>query len=255
MCNRRWCVTLVALLLPLRVLGGEGEPASVEELLRRVDRQMTSKTRSALARMRIVTSEETREKQLRILARGEEDSLLLLLKPDRDKGTKYLKLAGQLWIYLPRTEKDVKISGHMLRQSLMGSDFSYEDLAENHGLDQDYDGALLPPEEMAGEPCHVVRLTAKRQGLSYPERKVWISKRYELPLLEERYAKTGRLLKALRLSNIRRFEDRYYPMLFVMEDKLKSGTRTELSIEEIRFGIPVAEEVFDRRSLRREVRF
>jgi outer membrane lipoprotein-sorting protein len=248
--------TLLFLLLGLPAAAvAEDEPKTVAELLERIDRQMTFDTRSASATMRIVTPEETREKELKLFARGQEDSFIVFLKPDRDKGTKMLKLQGQLWIYFPRTEKDMKISGHMLRQSLMGSDFSYEDLTENRKLLEDYDGELLPPQDIDGEPCYVVHLTEKTPGHSYPERKIWVSKKTSLPLREERYAKTGRLLKALRFGDVQKLEDRYYPALFVMEDKLKEGTRTELVMKDLKFKIQVPEEIFDKRNLRREIAF
>jgi outer membrane lipoprotein-sorting protein len=239
----------------LAALPAAAEPVTVAELLERVDRQMTFDTRSASGKMRIITPDDTREKELRLFARGQEDSFILFLKPDRDKGTKMLKLQGQLWIYFPRTEKDVKISGHMLRQSLMGSDFSYEDLTENRKLLEDYDGTLLPEEEVDGEPCHVVHLKEKTPGHSYPERKLWISKKTDLPVREERYARTGRLLKVMRLGEVQKLEDRHYPALFVMEDKLKQGTRTEFVLEDLKFKIAVPEEIFDKRNLRREVAF
>ena len=231
------------------------EPTTVAEILDRVDRQMTFDTRSADATMRIVTPEETRDKELKIFARGQDDSFIVFLKPDRDKGTKMLKLQGQLWIYFPRTEKDVKISGHMLRQSLMGSDFSYEDLTENRKLLEDYDGSLLPDETVEGEVCWVVHLVEKTPGHSYPERKMWISRKTNLPLREERYAKTGRLLKVLRFEDVHKLDDRWYPSLFVMEDKLKEGTRTEMLMRDLKFKIPVPGEIFDKRNLRREIAF
>lgn len=248
-------LALLALLSLLALPLAAQEPLTVAELLERIDRQMTFDTRSALAKMRIVTPEETREKELKIFARGQDDSFMVFLKPDREKGTKFLKLQGQLWIYFPRTEKDVKISGHMLRQSVMGSDFSYEDMTENRKLLDEYDGTLLPPETTAGEECYVVHLKEKKPGLSYPERKLWVSKRTELPVREERYAKSGRLLKVLRLEQVQKLEDRYYPSVFVMEDKLKEGTRTELLMEDLKFKIAVPEEIFDRRNLRREIAF
>jgi outer membrane lipoprotein-sorting protein len=231
------------------------EPASAEEVLERIDRQMTFESRSGTAVMRIIEPGDTREKDLRLFARGQRDSYIVFLKPDRDKGTKMLKLQGQLWIYFPRTEKDVKISGHMMRQSMMGSDFSYEDMADNPRLLEDYDAEMLPAEELGGEPVWVLRLREKRPGLSYPERKLWVSKRYELPLREERFGKNGRLLKVMSLSRMQQFEDRWYPTLFVMEDKLKQGTRTEIEMQELKFRIPVPEEIFDRRNLRREIAF
>ena len=101
---------------------------------------MTFDSRSSIARMLIITPDETREKQFRSFARGQQDAYMVFEKPRRDAGTKVLKLEGNLWIYFPRTEKTVKISGHLLRQSMLGSDFSYEDMTENRRMLDDYDG-------------------------------------------------------------------------------------------------------------------
>ena len=235
-------------------VGAEGPP-TVAEILERMDRQMTFDTRAAVARMVIVTPDETREKEFRSFARGQLDALLYFEKPDRDKGTKFLKLEGQLWIYFPRTEKTVKISGHLLRQSMLGSDFSYEDMTENRRMLDDYDGTLLDDEEIDGELCYVLRLDEKERGMTYPERRYWISQRTFLPLREERYARGGRLLKVATFREVRQFDDRAYPTLFVMEDKLREGSRTEIHLDELRFRILEPEGIFDKRNLRRDVRF
>ena len=126
----------------LTLLLAAAEPPTVAEILTRVDAQMTFETRQASARMLIVTPEETREKAFRSFARGQEDALLFFDEPARDKGTKFLRLGGELWIYFPRSEKTVKIAGHLLRQSMLGSDFSYEDMTENRRLLDDYDGEM-----------------------------------------------------------------------------------------------------------------
>lgn len=228
---------------------------SVESILGKMDSQMTFGTRSSVARMLITTAEETREKAFRSFARGQEDAFMIFEKPRRDAGTKFLKIEGQLWIYFPRTEKTVKISGHLLRQNMLGSDFSYEDMTENRKMLDDYDGELLADEELGGEVCYVIHLTEKEVGMSYPERKYWISKKTLLPVREERYAKTGRLLKVVRFEDVQKFEDRYYPAKIIMEDKLKEGSRTEVILDEIRFKIDEPEGIFDRRNLRRDVRF
>ena len=141
------------------VAGRAQEPSSVAEILDRMDRQMTFETRSAVARMLIITPEETREKQFRSFARGQEDAFMVFEQPRRDAGTRFLKLEGNLWIYFPRTEKTVKISGHLLRQSMLGSDFSYEDMTENRKMLDDYDGTLEEPREVDGEPCFVIHLS------------------------------------------------------------------------------------------------
>lgn len=231
------------------------EPATVEEILERMDRQMTFDTRSSVARMLIITPEETREKRFRSFARGQEDAFIVFEEPRRDAGTKFLKIEGNLWIYFPRTEKTVKISGHLLRQSMLGSDFSYEDMTENRRMLEDYDGTLEPEQEIEGEPCFVIHLVEKERGMSYPERRYWISKRTWLPVREERYARGGRLLKVARFEDVEQFEDRRFPTRIVMEDRLKESSRTEIVLDELEFRIPEPEDIFDRRNLRREIRF
>lgn len=247
------------LLLPQAALAGEkpaAEPTSVEDIVKRVDQQMTFSTRSTKALLRIIDPEETREKELKMFSRGQQDAFLVFLKPDRDKGSRMLKLEGQLWTYFPRTEKTVKISGHLLRQPLMGSDFSYEDMTENRALTERYEGKLLPEEVVDGEPCYVIHFKQKQQGLSYPEMKQWVSKKYLLPLREERYAKTGKLLKVMRFGKITKVgEGRFYPLLIISEDKLKKGSRTELVLSDMVFGVEVPQSIFDLRNLERETAF
>ncbi len=246
------------LMLSSVALGAVAEdaaPSTVEEILDRMDRQMTFDTRSSVARMLIIGAEETREKRFRSFARGQEDAFIVFEQPRRDAGTKFLKLEGNLWIYFPRTEKTVKVSGHLLRQSMLGSDFSYEDMTENRKMLEDYDGELLEDEEVDGEPCFVIHLREKERGMSYPERRYWISKRTILPVREERYAKGGRLLKVARFTDVEEFEDRHFPTRLIMEDKLKEGSRTEIVFDQLKFRIPEPEGIFDRRNLRRDVRF
>jgi outer membrane lipoprotein-sorting protein len=229
------------------------ELKSAAEILQRVDEQMTFDTRSMMAKMIIVTPEETREKEMKIFARGEEDSFIAFLKPARDKGTKILKLQQQLWTYFPRGEKTVKISGHMLRQSMMGSDLSYEDLTENKKLLELYNVTLIGSEKVDGEDSYVLELTEKKKGTSYPKIKQWVSKRHLVPVREERYANTGRLLKVMRMTDIRQHEGRYYPTRIIVEDKLKKGTRTELVLDQLKFGAQVPQEAFEIRNLDREI--
>ncbi len=253
---RRALLSLLLLAFAAPSFAQDEAPAelkSAEEILQRVDEQMTFDTRSMNAKMIIVSPDDTREKEMKIFARGEEDSFIIFLNPSRDKGTKILKLDEQLWTYFPRSEKTVKISGHMLRQSMMGSDLSYEDLTENKKLLELYDVALIGTQKVDGEDSYVLELKEKAKGTSYPKIKQWVSKKYLVPLREERYANTGRLLKLMRMTGIRQEGERYYPTRIIVEDKLKKGSRTELLLEELKFGADVPQEAFEIRNLDREI--
>lgn len=224
-------------------------------ILKEVERQMTFRTRAANVEMRIMTPGESRTKKMRVVSRGEDDALILLTAPERDSGTKFLRLADQLWTYLQRQEKTVKISGHMLRLPLLGSDFSHEDMTENRHLSSVYDVTRLPDETHEGEATYVLKYTQKVKGSAYPERTQWISKRHLVPVREARMALGGSLLKVMTYADVEKVGDRYYPMRMSLQNKLTPGTQTDLILQDVKFDGDVADTVFNLRNLTNQIAF
>src|SRR5512135_772515 len=97
---------------------------SGDEILVRVDRNMFSDKKISVSRMVIHGRRETRTVQSKSWQRGTSESYTEFLSPAREKGTKMLKLTDMLWEFSPSTDRTIMISGHMLRQSVMGSDLS-----------------------------------------------------------------------------------------------------------------------------------
>jgi hypothetical protein len=95
-------------------------------------------------------------------ARDNADSFIEFLNPE-DKGTKYLKKGGRLYVYSPDNEGVMLISGHMLKESMMGSDMSYEDAVNNEPLSSRY--AVENSKQYPGTPknpwAHRVGMSAK----------------------------------------------------------------------------------------------
>ncbi|MFN7971102.1 MAG: outer membrane lipoprotein-sorting protein [Acidobacteriota bacterium] len=180
--------TAVSLLLLLIPASAPAADLTARQLLDLLDKNMVFQTRVSDARMSITKDGKTTEKQLHIQSKGYDTAFVDFLAPPRDKGTRYLKLDKNLWMYLPGAEKQVKISGHMLRQSLMGSDFSYEDMLESPDLSGRYEPTIAGEEPVDGVPCIVLDLKAKVPEITYPERKVWIDKERYVPMKAELYA-------------------------------------------------------------------
>ncbi len=224
---------------------------TAEEIIKKYDHNMTYTSRVALLEMIIEKPGSKSIKRLRTWGRGESDTYSEFFAPSRDKGTKYLKLEGNLYMFLPRSEKVVKISGHLLRQGMMDSDFSYEDLLESRALLKLYDSKIVAEEEKAGEQCWAIEMRAKKSGTNYESRKIWISQRTFLPILEQRFAKSGMLLKEFSTAKPKKFGDRYYPTVMMMQDKTKTGTKTTLVMTELQFGVEVKASLFSRRNLMR----
>lgn len=225
-------------------------PPSGEEILRRVDDNIGSDNKIATAEMIIHGRRGSRSIKAKSWVYGEEKSFTEYLAPAREAGTKMLKLEDQLWTYIPSTDRTIKIAGHMLRQSVMGSDLSYEDMMEDPELLNLYNANVIGEEQFLDRPCWVVELTAKVEDISYHSRKIWVDKDRYVSLKEERFARSGKLLKVFEVKEIQRIQNRWVPVHMVFKDALKSGDGTEYRIETIEFNADIPEALFTKASLR-----
>ncbi len=216
-----------------------------KSILDKVDNNMSAKTRILTASMEIGTERTKRTMVSKSYGEGDHKSFTEYLAPAREKGTKMLKLENQLWIYSPSTDRTIQISGHMLRQSVMGSDMSYEDMMNDKPLLEQYKADVTGSEVIDGHKCWVVTLTAIITDINYFTRKMWVDAERSVPLKEELFAKSGKLLKRITFSDVRKVEGRWFPMTFVYKDMLKEGPGTKMSIQEIKFDSAIPANVFN----------
>ena len=95
-------------------------------------------------------------------------------------------------------------------------------------------------------------LETKVKGLSYPMRRAWIDKEYLLPMKEELYAKSGKLLKTSTMDGIKKVQGRWFPSRFIYKDELKRNSKgTEWLIDEITFDTDIPESRFSKALLRK----
>ncbi|MBM4366757.1 MAG: outer membrane lipoprotein-sorting protein [Deltaproteobacteria bacterium] len=224
---------------------------TVDEMLDHVDKNLTYDSRESSVRMTVVKSGTTKSYLMHSFGRGAEEMAMEYLEPARDKGTKMLKKNDELWMWLPSVEKTQKISGHMLRQGMMGSDMSYEDLMEQSTWRDAYTGTVVGEETLDGRKVWKVDLKAKDTTVSYPRRLIWVDQASYIPLKQELYALSGMLLKTWTMSDIRTVGDRQFAYKMVVEDKVQKNSRTEITFESVAFAVPLEEEVFSTRWLER----
>ncbi len=236
----------LALLSP-----GFARAITVDEMLDHVDKNLTYDSRESSVRMTVVKGGSTKTYLMHSFGRGAEEMAMEYLEPARDKGTKMLKKSDELWMWLPSVEKTQKISGHMLRQGMMGSDMSYEDLMEQSTWRDAYSGTVVAEETIEGRKVWKVDLKAKDSTVSYPRRLIWVDQSSYIPLKQELYALSGMLLKTWTMSDIREVAGRQFAYKMVVEDQVQKNSRTEITFESVAFAVPLQEEVFSTRWLER----
>jgi len=184
--------------------------------------------------------------------KGKKKSLVEYMSPAREKGKKMLRLENKIWTYIPEpSDRIITISGHLLKQSVMGSDLSYEDITENRALLEMYDAEIISSDTLNSNFCFVVQLTAKDKNVTYYKRKIWVHTKKWLPVCEERFAKSGKLLKLTEMTKTIKIGNRWYPKKIIFKDMLSRGEGTKYIIDEIKFDIDIPEYRFTKAALRR----
>jgi outer membrane lipoprotein-sorting protein len=224
---------------------------SGDEILDNIDKNMSANNRITESKMVIHGQRGSRTIESKSWSEGEKKAFTEYTAPAREKGTKMLKLENNLWLYSPATDRTISISGHMLRQSVMGSDLSYEDMMEDPKLRNHYDAVVVGTEEIDAKICWIVELIAKTKDIAYHMRKIWVDQQTYVPLKEELYAKSGKLLKKLEFKDIIKIQGRWYPSRMIFKDMLKSGKGTEFIIENIKFDQNIPSYIFTKATLRK----
>ena len=224
---------IIRLSFVMTLLFGQSDQLSVEEIIVAMDNNLNAKSRIMKSKMIVKGRRSTRTIESKNWVIGANKAFTEYLSPPREAGTKMLKLDDKLWTYSPQTDRVIQISGHMLRQSVMGSDMSYNDMMEDRPIQDLYNATLEGSVNMNGRKHWILYLEAKIDGLSYPKRRSWIDVEYLLPMKEELYAKSGKLLKTATMDGVKKIQDRWFPSRFLYKDELKrnsKGTEWVLSL-------------------------
>ena len=243
---------LILFFLSYSFLFTQSDQMSADDIMKAMDQNLNAESRIITSKMVVKGRRNNRTIESKNWVVGTELAFTEYLSPPREAGTKMLKIGEKLYTYSPQTDRVIQISGHMLRQSVMGSDMSYNDMMEDRPIDELYSATIEGSIMLDGRDHWIMILDAKVKGLSYPKRRSWVDKEYLLPKKEELYAKSGKLLKTASLEGIKRIQGRWFPSKFVYKDELKRNSKgTEWIINNIEFNKKIPDSRFSKALLRK----
>jgi len=240
------CFSLFVFLRP-----SMAEEIDAQKLLKRVDDNLWANTKFISGRLIIDNGRKVRTLTQDSWMEGVERSYSHYKSPAREKGTKMLKIGGKLWMYTPRTDRKILIAGHLLRQSMMGSDLSYEDQMEDHKLSYSYSATFEKFVQFEGARCAILNLVARDKETTYQTRKAWINPENKTILKEERFAKSGKLLKRILFKDYEIIGQRRFPRTMIFRDMLKENTKTSYKFDVIKFDVNIPAKYFSQSILKR----
>ena len=246
----------IAVLLPA------DDGITAEQIADRAENNLRSDQTIMEARMTVVSPRITRPRVMEFTSwddREEERSFIRMQSPSKDKGTGFLKLHPNLWMYIPRVERTMRIPPSMMMQSWMGSDFSNDDLVNESSETDDYTHRLLGIETEIeghdGRKAYLLEYVPKEEApVVWGKILAWIDVERGLPLKQEFYDEDGELMRSMRFADIRPIGERWVPHDWSMKPEDKEGHETRIEIQRFVFDADLDDDIFTKRNLRKGMR-
>lgn len=225
---------------------------SAKEIIDKVDRMLRGDSSQGKVEMSVVTRRWERNVTMEIWSEGTEKALIKVLEPKKEAGTATLKVNSDMWNYLPKIDRTIRVPTSMMMGSWMGSHFTNDDLVKESRLIRDYEIEISYEGERDGVEVYEFLLTP------HPEAPVvWGKILYEvrkedlMPTWVDYYDEDGELKRTMTFSEYREMGGRLVPSKSRIVPQDKPEEYTEMIYHELRFDIPIPQGTFSLSALRR----
>jgi hypothetical protein len=248
-------VLLTALLLAAAPAGAE---MTLHEIVDRANKALRGNTSHASLTMSIVTPSWKRQLDIEGWNRDRQMAFIVIHAPPKDKGNVTLRRKTEMWVWLPRVERVIKIPPNMMHTSWQGSDFTYEDIVKADSIVKDYEHKLIDKTPEEG------RTVYKIEGIPKPDAPVvWGKVLFwaavypgdeVVGVKEEDYSERGELVRTIMLSDVKRLGGRLVPARLDCQPHRKPGQHTTLEYHSLEFDIPLEDSFFNLSRLQKGVK-
>ncbi len=224
-----------------------------KDIVKKAHEITLGKTGKSIMTMEIIRPEWKRSVSMQTWSMGVDYYIIYIMSPARDKGQVFLKRENNLWNWIPKIARMIKIPPSMMMSSWMGSDFNNEELVKESSLVKDYTHQFDGEEKISGYMCHKIILTPLSSApVVWGKVIVWISKEKFFTLKSEFYDDDGKLINIQTASQIKKFSDRELPSYIEMIPVNKKGHKTILKIENAKYNVKsINEKMFSQQMMKR----
>jgi outer membrane lipoprotein-sorting protein len=222
----------------------------VDRLLRHYDDLYDSSGTIARVEISIVTPKKTRTLGLRLWGKGDDKALIVIDAPPRDAGTATLKVGKNLWNYLPKISRTIRVPPSMMMGSWMGSDLTNDDIVRDSSYEDDYESEVVGRSE--DPPGWKVRMSARPDAVG-----LWNSVEmvfaYDdwLPVMAQFFDRKDRLSRTMRFEDVKVLGGRRIPTLISIVPEREEGRRTEFRYLDVEFDVELSDDMFSLSRLER----
>ncbi len=225
---------------------------SAKEIIVKADEKNRGESSKGIMSMTIIRPKWERTIVMKNWSKGDENFMIYITEPAKEKGQVFLKVGKEMWNYVPTISRMIKIPPSMMMQSWMGSDFTNDDLVKQSSIVVDYTHTLLKDETLRGHDCYVIEL------IPHPDAPVvwgkiisWITKDGFNLWKNEYYDEDGFIQNIENGYNIKKMGDRTIPTKFEMIPADEEGKKTVMEILEVEYNINIDDSFFSKQNMKK----
>jgi Outer membrane lipoprotein-sorting protein len=246
----RCSVSLVLVLTCLTPAATAGQTSL--EIIDQVDRLLRGDSSRGTIEMQIRTENWERSLRMQAWSLGTDFSLIRVASPAREAGTATLKADTEVWNYLPRVDRTIKVPASMMMGSWMGSHFTNDDLVHESRLIEDYDISIIFDGPADGDEVWDLRLVPKPEAPVVWDRIDYRVRQADLmPLWAKYFDEDQELVRTLSFQDFVEMGGRLVPARMVVQPQDKPDESTVIIYHDLEFDIGLTEDFFSLRNLRR----
>ena len=235
---------LFAIVMLVRfVLGDEAH-----DIMKKLDDNIRGQNIYMQIRMTITSMGHQRTMKMKNWSKGTKKSFVKTIYPPKDRGITFLSLDNQMWQYVPKIERTIKIPPSMMLQSWMGSDITNDDMVKQSSVVEDYDAKILKKEASV----YTMQLTPKEDAavvwgkiISRIDTKTYTSQK------DIFYDEDGVIVRTFYYSGVKRYGKYYTPTYWKLQPEDKPNNFTEIFIEDVVYDQDISERYFRKSALTR----
>ncbi len=220
-------------------------------ILEQIDQLLRGDSSHGRVSMEITTEHWSRSLEMEMWSLGTERSLVRVLSPAREAGIATLKAGQEVWNYLPRVDRTIKVPASLMMGSWMGSHFTNDDLVKESSIVDDYDFEIAYEGDRDGVDVWEFSLIPKPEApVVWGRVEEQVRKADMMPTWVRYYDEDGDLIRTIEFSDYQIMSGRLVPVRMSVIPTDKPDERTTLIYHELDFDVDIDESFFSLRNLR-----
>lgn len=221
---------------------------SAEEIVKRLDENSRGKSVQMKITMSITAHGHTRKMKIQSFSEGKNRSFVKLLYPPKERGITFLSLNGQMWQYIPKIERIIKIPPSMMLQNWMGSDITNDDMVKQSSLLDDYDPKILKTE---GSNVTLELTPHEDAGVVWGKIVSRIDTKTYTSQKDLFYDEDGKIVREFLYEDVKKYSKYYLPTHWKIIPHNKKGNFTEIFVNEVEYDKKIPSTYFTKSALKR----